>query len=68
MFAPVGLPGGPGPVLAAGDLDEAVTGLLTNGLAASDVGGTTVPGGFTRIHAFRAGLLGDTERCYQRFP
>ncbi|OHU93760.1 peptidase [Mycobacterium talmoniae] len=54
--------------LTAGDVDEAVTGLLMNGLAASDVGGATVPAGFTRIQAFRAGLTGDAERCYQRFP
>ncbi|MBO0866355.1 MAG: neutral zinc metallopeptidase [Mycobacterium sp.] len=67
MFAPVELPDGNGLVLTAGDLDEAVTGLLMNGLAASDVSGATVPAGFTRIRAFRAGLLGDAEECYQRF-
>ena len=55
-------------VLSAGDLDEAVSGLLTNGLVASDVNAMTVPSGFTRILAFRSGLAGDLERCYQRFP
>jgi predicted metalloprotease len=55
-------------VLGAGDIDEAVSGLLTNGIVASDVNGNTVPSGFTRILAFRAGLSGDTESCYIRFP
>jgi hypothetical protein len=43
--------------LTAGDIDEAVSGLLTNGLAASDVNGETVPAGFSRIDAFRIGVL-----------
>ena len=55
-------------VLSAGDLDEAVSGLLTNGIVASDVNAMTVPSGFTRILAFRSGLAGDLERCYERFP
>lgn len=56
-------------ILGPGDLDEAVAGLLTNGIAASDVQGVSVPAGFTRISAFRAGLLGDSaDACYQRFP
>lgn len=55
--------------LTAGDLDEAVAGLLNNGLAASDVNGNTVAAGFTRIMAFRSGLLNpDTDRCFTRFP
>lgn len=55
-------------VLGAGDLDEAVSGLLTNGVVASDVHGQRVPSGFTRILAFRAGLdSGDPQSCYQRF-
>lgn len=54
-------------VLTAGDLDEAVAGLLTNGLVASNVNGETVPGGFTRIVAFRSGLGGDEDLCYARF-
>ncbi len=59
---------GDGLVLGAGDLDEAVSGFLTNGLAGSDAAGVPVPSGFTRIMAFRAGLAGDTERCYRLFP
>jgi len=54
--------------LTAGDLDEAVSGLLTNGLAASDVNGDTVPSGFSRMDAFRTGVLGDEDRCIKRFP
>jgi predicted metalloprotease len=54
--------------LAAGDLDEAVSGLLTNGLVASDVNGESVPAGFARIDAFRSGVLGDEARCLKRFP
>ena len=53
--------------LTAGDIDEAVAGLLTNGLAASDVNGESVPAGFSRIDAFRVGVLGDAERCFTRF-
>lgn len=53
--------------LSAGDTDEAISGLLTNGLAASDVNGVTAPAGFTRILAYRSGLGGDAETCYQRF-
>lgn len=60
-------PGGDAVALTAGDLDEAVSGLLTNGLAASDVNGETVPAGFSRIDAFRVGVLGDVDRCYKRF-
>ena len=54
--------------LTAGDLDEAVTGLLSNGLAASDVNGETVPSGFSRVDAFRSGVLGSEDGCLQRFP
>jgi predicted metalloprotease len=54
--------------LSAGDLDEAVSGLLTNGLVASDVNGDTVPSGFSRTDAFRIGVLGDEDRCFKRFP
>jgi hypothetical protein len=54
--------------LAAGAADEAVAGLLTNGVAASDVNGDSVPAGFSRIDAFRAGVTGDEDYCIQRFP
>ncbi len=53
--------------LSAGDVDEAVAGLLVNGIVASNVTGVTVPAGFTRIVAYRSGLLGDPELCYTRF-
>ena len=55
-------------VLGAGDLDEAVSGLLTNGIVGSDAAGVAVPSGFTRILAFRSGLAGDADRCYRLFP
>lgn len=61
-------PGGQTVALTAGDLDEAVSGLLTNGLAAGDVNGESVPAGFSRIDAFRVGVLGDVDRCFKRFP
>jgi predicted metalloprotease len=62
-------PDGNGITLTAGDVDEAVSGLLTNGLAASDVNGESVPAGFSRIDAYRTGVLGDDiERCIKRFP
>jgi hypothetical protein len=67
MADPIRGPSGSQLILGAGDLDEAVSGLLTNGVAATDVSGTPVPSGFTRILAFRTGLLGDADDCYQRF-
>jgi predicted metalloprotease len=68
MADPISAASGNQLVLGAGDLDEAVSGLLTNGIVATDVSGTPVPSGFTRILAFRTGLLGDADDCYQRFP
>ncbi|MFD6353494.1 neutral zinc metallopeptidase [Nocardia tengchongensis] len=56
-----------GITLSAGDLDEAVSGLLTDGLAASDTDGKTVPSGFSRVDAFRAGVLGTQDICYSRY-
>lgn len=53
--------------LAAGDLDEAVSGLLSDGLAASDAEGKTVPSGFARVDAFRAGVLGGQNTCMARY-
>lgn len=55
-------------MLTAGDVDEAVSGILTNGLVASDVNGDSVPSGFSRIDAFRLGVLSDVDRCVKRFP
>ncbi|MFD6196810.1 peptidase [Mycobacteriaceae bacterium NPDC060252] len=54
-------------VLTAGDLDEAVSGLLTNGIVASDVTGTTIPAGFSRIDVFRDGVAGSADRCLTRY-
>ncbi|NKY30259.1 hypothetical protein [Nocardia gamkensis] len=53
--------------LATGDLDEAVSGLLTDGLAASDAQGRTVPSGFSRVEAFRAGVLSGESVCAARY-
>ena len=68
MSTPVTTPDGNTVALTAGDIDEAIAGLLTNGLAAGDVNGESVPAGFSRIDAFRLGVLGDQERCIKRFP
>ncbi len=52
-----------------GSFGNAGLGLLSNGLAASDVDGGTVAAGFTRIQAYRAGLVStDTNTCYNHFP
>jgi len=66
MAEPVKLASGNSLVMTAGDIDEAVAGLLTNGLVASDVNGATVPAGFTRMTAFAFDFLGTDELCYQR--
>ena len=67
LASPVTTPDGNSIVITAGDVDEAVSGILSNGYAASDVNGATVPSGFSRIDAFRVGVLGDEERCFTRF-
>jgi predicted metalloprotease len=67
MAQPTSVTSGQGLTLGAGDLDEAIAGLLTNGVVASDVNGATLPAGFTRISAFRSGLLSDADDCYRRF-
>jgi predicted metalloprotease len=67
MSKTVTTPDGNTIALTAGDVDEAVSGMLTNGLAASDVNGESVPSGFSRIDAFRVGVLGDQDRCFKRF-
>ncbi|MFV1362179.1 peptidase [Mycolicibacterium elephantis] len=54
-------------VLSPGDVDEAVAGLLTNGVVASDVNGRVAPAGFTRILAYRLGLSSGIDECFQRF-
>ncbi|ORB85282.1 peptidase [Mycobacterium kansasii] len=67
MAEPIDLPSGQQLILTAGDLDEAVSGLLTNHMVASDADGISVPAGFTRIAAFRAGVGGDMDACYSRY-
>lgn len=67
MAEPIELPSGNSLQLAAGDIDEAVGGLLTNGVVASTIDGLTVPAGFTRIEAFRAGLEGSETACHQQY-
>ncbi|MBV8964909.1 MAG: neutral zinc metallopeptidase [Mycobacteriaceae bacterium] len=68
MAEPIALSSGKTLVLSAGDVDKAISGLLTNGLVASDTNGKKVPAGFTRIEAYRSGLLGEVDQCFQRFP
>nr|BBX79076.1 lipoprotein peptidase LpqM [Mycobacterium florentinum] len=68
MAEPIDTPSHKELVLTAGDLDEAVAGLLTNHMVASDADGTSVPAGFTRIAAFRAGVAGNMDACYSRYP
>lgn len=53
--------------LSPGDLDEAVSGLLSDGLTASDINGVTLPSGFSRVDAFRSGVLGGQEACTARY-
>ncbi len=67
MTDTISTPGGDAIQLTAGDVDEAVSGILVNGLVASDVNGESVPSGFSRIDAFRVGVLGDEVRCFKRF-
>ncbi|MDT5146393.1 MAG: hypothetical protein QOC58_1038 [Mycobacterium sp.] len=68
MAEPIDLPSHKQLLLTAGDLDEAVAGLLTNHMVASDADGTSVPAGFTRIAAFRGGVAGQMDACYTRYP
>jgi hypothetical protein len=67
MAEPITIPSGKQLMLSAGDLDKAVSGLLTNHLVASDADGVSVPAGFTRIAAFRGGVAGDADACYSRY-
>ncbi len=67
MAEPIDLPSHKQLLLSAGDLDKAVSGLLTNHMVASDADGATVPAGFTRIAAFRAGVGGNADACYSRY-
>lgn len=55
------------PRLSAGDLDEAVSGLLADGLAAADVNGKVVASGYQRLEAFRTGVLKGEQTCLTQF-
>ncbi|MFE7746090.1 metallopeptidase [Nocardia sp. NPDC057455] len=58
---------GSDPHLSAGDLDEAVSGLLADGSAAADVNGKVVPSGYQRLEAFRTGVLDGESACLAKF-
>ena len=69
MVEPIHAPSGGNIVMTAGDFDEAVAGLLNNGMASSGVDGNTVAAGFTRIMAFRSGVITPSvDGCFARFP
>lgn len=53
-------------ILSAGDLDEAVSGLLTDGLAAADINGEPARSGFNRVDAFQDGVLHGRVACDNR--
>lgn len=55
-------------LLTAGDLDEAVAGLLTNHLVASDADGTSVPAGFTRIAGVAGVHVAGHAAAERRYP
>ena len=56
--------------LSPGDLDEAIGEMLgAKSLIAADVDGTSVPSGFARVKAFRAGFSeGTVEACEKAYP
>jgi predicted metalloprotease len=54
--------------LSGGDLDEAVSGILTNGQVAGDVNGQSAASVFARVDAFRTGVLSDEDTCFKRWP
>jgi predicted metalloprotease len=68
LSKPVTVSNGDTIALIAGDVDEAVSGLLTNGQVAGDVNGVSAPSVFARVEAFRVGVLGDQDGCLKRWP
>jgi len=64
---PVTVSNGATIALSGGDLDEAVSGILTNGQLAADVNGQSAASVFARVDAFRSGVLGDADGCYKRW-
>ncbi|MBF6330296.1 metallopeptidase [Nocardia transvalensis] len=55
------------PYLDAGDVDAAVSGILADGLVASDVDGKVVRGGYSRLDAFRTGVLDGEGACLAQY-
>ncbi|MET8874120.1 neutral zinc metallopeptidase [Nocardia sp. NPDC004604] len=53
----------PESALSQGDVDEALAGLLRDGLVASNVDGLSVPSGFARIEAYQLGLKHGRTAC-----
>jgi len=49
--------------ISSGDLDEAVSELLGDGLIAADVNGAAVPSAFARVEAFQVGFLEGSAPC-----
>lgn len=49
--------------ISSGDLDEAVSELLADGLIAADVNGAAVPSAFARVEAFQVGFLEGSAPC-----
>ncbi|WIM86389.1 neutral zinc metallopeptidase [Candidatus Mycobacterium wuenschmannii] len=68
LAKPVKISSGVSIALSGGDLDEAVSGILTNGQVAGDVNGQSAASVFARVNAFRSGVLGDEDGCYKRWP
>lgn len=57
-----------GIVLSPGDLDEAVSELLSESLIASDATGNAAMSGFARVEAFQVGFLQGAQQCAEQFP
>jgi predicted metalloprotease len=53
--------------LSPGDLDEAVSGLLSDAVGASDVRGNAVRSGFARVEALRTGVLQGRDACFSTY-
>lgn len=68
LSKPVTVSNGATIALSGGDVDEAVSGLLTNGRVAGNVNGESAPSVFARVAAFRVGVLGDENGCLKRWP
>ena len=58
---------GGGIQLSPGDLDEAVSGLLSDSVGASDVRGNAVRSGFARVEALRTGVLQGRDACFSTY-